>query len=103
MSAPGYTIVTLEDGEDLAEGVRYEIQGPKGVVGWTIERDEAFRFVAGPALENVAHALLLFYSVGPWDEDKARQWKLLTGRTEATSKALGDFARAALATARGGT
>lgn len=42
---------------------------------------------------NLLRAVLLFYSGGGWDEDQARRWRELTGKTEATTRALCDAIR----------
>lgn len=51
----------------------------------------------GLNLRNACEATLLFYSIGPWDEPKKLRWLNLTGKGEATTKALCDCIRAALA------
>lgn len=48
-------------------------------------------------------AVLLFYRAGPWDDAVRSDWTYLTGKTEATTKALCDAVRAALAPFRPAT
>lgn len=43
--------------------------------------------------KDLAWAMLLFYSGGPWDRGKALTWTKLTGYEEATSKNLCNMAR----------
>jgi hypothetical protein len=45
---------------------------------------------------DALEAVLLFYSVSPWDEQKKKRWMNLTGKEEATTKVLCDTVRAAL-------
>jgi hypothetical protein len=47
-------------------------------------------------LRGLLEAVLLFHSVGPWDEDKSGRWKLITGNDEATTRALCDTIRASM-------
>lgn len=48
---------------------------------------------------DALRAVLLFHESGPWTDEKRRMWFDLTGRHEATTKALCDFVREALAAA----
>lgn len=43
--------------------------------------------------ECLARAVLMFYDAAPWDQEKQKVWKALTGREEATTKVLCDLAR----------
>jgi hypothetical protein len=56
---------------------------------------------ASPAMYAALRAVLLFHTGEVWDADKQRQWADLTGKPEASTKALCDVARAALALAEG--
>jgi hypothetical protein len=47
-------------------------------------------------LRKVVRALLLFHSPGPWDAEKSKLWRELTGSNDANTKSLCDAARAAL-------
>lgn len=47
-------------------------------------------------LAKVARATLLFYRSSPWTSQYADEWRALTGRKEATTKALCDFIRETL-------
>lgn len=51
--------------------------------------------------EEVFELVLLFHSAGPWDEEKRQRWEEITGCSEATTKVLCDFVRAALAELKG--
>lgn len=42
---------------------------------------------------ELARAVLLFHSIGPWTDEKRAEWTNLTGSLEATTLALCDFAR----------
>lgn len=42
---------------------------------------------------RLAHAVLLFYSAGPWTPHKAKLWEALTGWQEATTRSLCHLAR----------
>lgn len=53
-----------------------------------ILRDNADR----QRLARLARAILLFHQGGPWTAEDSREWELLTGSTEATTKTLCDFA-----------
>jgi len=44
---------------------------------------------------------LMFHASGPWDEDKRRRWKEITGSDEATTKIMCDHIRNVLATVEG--
>jgi len=46
--------------------------------------------------ERLAHAVLLFYRDGMWDETKKLAWGLLTDDRPATTRTLGDMAREVL-------
>lgn len=48
-------------------------------------------------VERLARAVLLFHGKGPWIQDKAREWVLLTGTPEATTQTLRDLAQRLLA------
>ena len=43
--------------------------------------------------DQLARAVLLFFSPDAWGDDKAREWRLLTGRADCTSRVLCDLAR----------
>lgn len=55
--------------------------------------------VAAPDLLDAARAALLFHSASPWDVEKAAEWKRLTGSDDATTRALCEFLRVAIAKA----
>lgn len=42
---------------------------------------------------RIVEAVLLFHSGSLWTPEKQERWRALTGRTEATSKALCDWLR----------
>lgn len=48
-------------------------------------------------LLKACKATLLFHGAGHWDDEKRLEWLNLTGHSEATTKVLCDFVRAALA------
>ncbi len=56
---------------------------------------------AARTLERAAVATLLFHRGGQWTPEDAAQWRMLTGGDDASTKGLCDFARAAIAKARG--
>lgn len=43
--------------------------------------------------EKLARAVLMFHRGGRWTSEDHGLWLVLTGSSEATTKALGDFAR----------
>lgn len=47
-------------------------------------------------LEKVASAIICFHSGLPWTKETQASWEALTGRKEATTKSLCDFAREVL-------
>ena len=47
-------------------------------------------------LKNACRATLLFYEVGPWDQDKRDRWFKLTGNNNACTRSLCDFQRLVL-------
>lgn len=51
---------------------------------------------AAPDLARVARATLLFLSAGSWGQKEQTEWEELTGRRDATSRALAECAREAL-------
>jgi hypothetical protein len=53
-----------------------------------------------PTAADLAEAVLLFHSGGPWTSDTAARWHTLTGVREATTKTLCDLARAVLGASR---
>lgn len=46
--------------------------------------------------EKALHAVLLFHSGTPWDDVKQRDWEMLTGRHDCTTRALCDTVRTAV-------
>jgi hypothetical protein len=50
--------------------------------------------------ERLARAVLLFHQGGEWTPDNRAEWTVMTGTTEATTKALCDLAREVLADER---
>lgn len=73
---------------------------PHRSVGEAKTEADARLIAAAPDLLAVTEAVLLFHSGGAWDPAKAARWTELTGSDEATTKALCDAARAAIAKAR---
>jgi hypothetical protein len=47
-------------------------------------------------LESALRAVLLFYTVGPWDDLKRNEWELIIGTKEATTKVLCNHIRSVL-------
>jgi hypothetical protein len=43
--------------------------------------------------ERLALAVLMFFSAEPWSDERRREWRRLTGYSDATTKVLGDLAR----------
>lgn len=48
------------------------------------------------ASERLARAVLMFYGGGPWNNVLQTQWRQITGTDDATTRVLGDLARAVL-------
>jgi hypothetical protein len=69
------------------------------------ERRRLIDVLSGPTEDEAAlpigtralRATLTFYRAGPWDDAARRRWHALTGANEATTKALCDLVRQALA------
>jgi hypothetical protein len=69
------------------------------------ERRRLAEVLSGPTEDEAAlpiatralRAVLMFYRVEPWDDAARRRWQALTGANEATTKALADLVRAAIA------
>ncbi len=55
-----------------------------------------------PGVENALQAVLVFHHDGYWDAAHCAKWERLTGSTEATTKALCDIVRAAIAAVQAG-
>jgi hypothetical protein len=55
---------------------------------------------AAPDLLAACEAMLLFHDAAPWLPDRQAAWERLTGQEHATTRALCDFVRAAIAKAR---
>lgn len=66
-----------------------------------INRANARLIAAAPDMYEALQATLLFHSASPWDCEKQNRWRELTGKDEATTRALCDLVRAALAKAEG--
>ena len=48
------------------------------------------------SMRDALEAVLLFYTVGEWTDEKRLRWAELTGKCETTTKILCDTVRAAL-------
>lgn len=60
------------------------------------EPEEPEQPPAPPSPTDALRAVLLFHRDGPWGGEEQEEWERLTGRTDATTKALCDAVRAAL-------
>jgi hypothetical protein len=61
------------------------------------EAGNAELIARGPEMRAALAAVLLFHSGSPWDDEKRRLWRKLVGVSEATTVALCDAVRRALA------
>lgn len=62
---------------------------------------DAHLIVSAPDLYDAARLTLMFHAAGPWNSERAAEWKRVTGHEDATTKILCDFIRAALRKADG--
>lgn len=65
------------------------------------ERANGMLIAAAPELLAMLTAVLLFHSGSPWTPDKQAEWESATDQTQATTRALCDAVRNAIARATG--